>query len=94
MDNQNISLLVKSIVTGQKVIIGQMAIDQANQVPGLKVSPNLETITINGDSNEILHGLVNQYKQLFGQASVEACKDSIKEILPKISAGDIPDFLR
>jgi len=94
MDTGTTSTVIRAIVSGQRSIIGPMAIDQANRVPGLKVSTNLDSITISGDLKEILSNLVHQYEQLFGRASVEACKDSIKEILPKISAKDIPDFLR
>lgn len=94
MNESTISLIIKSIIVQQSQIIGPMAVSEANKVSGLQVSIDLQSITVNGNSKEILISLVRQYERLFGQASVEACKDSIKEILPKISAGDIPDFLR
>ena len=90
----SLSTLIKAIVSNQRSIIGPMAIAEANKVIGLQISPDLQTITVNGDSKEILINLVHQYERLFGQASVEACKDSVKEILPEISVKDIPDFLK
>lgn len=94
MNESTISLIVKSIVYQQCQIIGPMAVHEANKVSGLQVSLDFQTITVQGDSKEILTNLVRQYERLFGQASVEACKDSVKEVLPKISASDIPDFLK
>ena len=71
-----------------------MAISEANKVTGLKVSPDLSAVSVTGESLKIITDLVHQYERLFGQASIEACKDSVKEVLPRISAKDIPDFLK
>lgn len=94
MDNSNLAVLIKAIVSGQQVIIGPMAISEANKVNGIKISPDLNTISVSSQSPEIITSLVRQYEKLFGRASVEACRDSIKEIIPNISSRDIPEFLR
>lgn len=41
-------------------------------------------VVIGGDKKTILENLVKQYEYLFGRASVEVCKDAVKNLLPKI----------
>ena len=43
-------------------------------------------------SREILQKLVEQYQHLFGQASVEVCKDAIKNM--QVSPDSLPALLR
>ncbi len=95
MNSANTILLVKTIVDQQRQIMGPMAIEEANKVQGLKISMNLDTINVTGQSVEVLNNLVMQYKSLFGQVSVEVCRDSVKAILHKISSADeLPGMLR
>lgn len=93
MDTANQTLVVRSIVSDQVSIIGPMAIDEANRVNGLHVSSDLSSISSSGDFKNILSDLVKRYEQLFGQASIEACRESIKKILPIVNAREIPSFL-
>ena len=93
MDAKQLTILVKAIVSEQQTIIGPMAIDEANKVAGLKVSVDLRDISVSGEAKVVLKSLVGQYQKLFGQASVEACKESIKQILPQIPRQEIPEFL-
>ena len=83
--------LVKSIIAQQELIIGPVAIEEANKVRGLKVSPDGKTVTIQGEGKDILEGLVKQYASLFGRVSVEVCKEAVmatsgvqRESLPEI----------
>lgn len=94
MNNSDLVTLVKAIVSGQKQIIGPMAVEQANKVPGIRVAQSLDIVDVSGESEQILKSLIRQYEQLFGQASVEACKDSVKKVLPSISSTKLPEFLR
>lgn len=94
MDKSIIETIVKTIIVTQKEIIGPLAIDQANRVSGLEVATDLSRIEVKGNYKEVLTNLVSEYEKLFGQASVEACKDSIRELLPTFSAKDLPEFLR
>ncbi len=94
MDTAKLTLVIKSIVAEQKQIIGPMAISEANKVPGVKITADLQSISISGDSASVLTALARQYEKLFGQASIEACRESIKELLPQIPSQDIPTFLR
>lgn len=93
MDSAKLTLIVKAIVSEQQTIIGPMAIDEANKVTGLKVSLDLKDVVVSGEAKTVLQSLVGQYQKLFGQASVEACKESIKQILPQIPRQEIPEFL-
>ncbi|OGC49797.1 hypothetical protein A2716_00330 [candidate division WWE3 bacterium RIFCSPHIGHO2_01_FULL_40_23] len=83
--------LVKSIISQQELIIGPVAIEEANKVPGLNISSDGKTATITGDGKAVLEGLVKQYASLFGRVSVEVCREAVsavvgdqKEILPDI----------
>lgn len=93
METTNQTLVVRSIVSDQVSIIGPMAIDEANKVPGLHVSSDLSSISSSGDFKNTLSELVKRYEQLFGRTSIEACRESIKKILPIINAREIPSFL-
>lgn len=87
------SLAVSHIIQGQQAIIGPIAIDQAKKVPGLKVV-NANTVEISGNGKEILDHLVHQYEGLFGRASIEVCKDAIREINPAVPREQLPDILQ
>lgn len=87
------STLATNILKSQISVIGPLAIDQAKKVTGLLIDAS-NSITIKGDGKEILAKLVHQFETLFGQASVEACKDAIKETQLSISPSDLPEILR
>ena len=68
--------------------------DQAKQVGGIEMDNTGSVIKINGDGKEVLEKLVEQFEKLFGKASVEACKDAVKEITPSIPTKDLPAILQ
>lgn len=84
---------ISKIIKEQESIIGPVALDQARKVSGLKIE-SADQIQVSGNKKEILEGLVNQYSKLFGKASVEVCKDSLRPFSDKIPATDIPDILK
>lgn len=88
--------IVKSIVEHQQLIIGPLALEQANKVPGLNVSngDNLQIKVTGSDNDKILTELVEKYEQLFGRASVEVCRDAVKEVKPRVSTDQLPQILR
>lgn len=86
--------LIKSIITQQELIIGPVALERANKVPGLSVSQqgkNLQ-ISITGDGKEIIGSLVNEYAQLFGKVSIEVCKEAVMSV--GASQENLPDVLK
>lgn len=84
---------VSRIIKEQQALIGPVALDQAKKVSGLEVS-TVDDIKITGNKKEVLNNLVNQYAKLFGQASVEVCKEAFSPIADKIPTSDIPDILK
>ena len=87
------SLAVSQIIKQQETIIGPLALDQAKKVTGLTII-TIDRIKISGDAKEVLTSLVKQYEKLFGKASIEVCKDAIKEIKPKLPSEELPEILR
>ena len=84
---------ISRIIKEQQAIIGPIALDQAKKVSGLEVKGE-EDIKVVGNKKEVLGNLVNQYAKLFGQASVEICKEALEPFTDKIPVSDIPDILK
>lgn len=83
--------LANKIIKHQEDVIGPLAWSEASKVEGLKVSDH--TVSIEGDGKQALEKLVNQYKGLFGRASVEVCKDAVKTLISDIDPKDLPEVL-
>ncbi len=81
------------IIKEQQNIIGPIALREANKVMGLHVN-NAEDITFDGDNKQILQNLVTQYARLFGNASIEICKEAAEPLLEQLSEADRPDVLK
>lgn len=88
------SELAKKIIIVQESIIGPLAIEQARKVQGLTLEWQKHEVLIKGNQKEILENLVEKYKDLFGQASVEVCRDAAKDLLSKIPQDQIPNSLK
>ena len=86
--------LVEKIVKAQEGIIGPVALDQARKVHGLKVDLQKHEVTFVGDQKDIVEKLVEQYRELFGRASVEVCKDAVKGIVSQVPKGQLPSLLQ
>jgi hypothetical protein len=84
---------VSSIIKEQQSIIGPVAIDQAKKVPGLKVS-SVTDIEVIGNKKDVLNGLVLSYQKLFGNASVEVCKEAFAPYKSKLPQDGIPEILK
>lgn len=86
--------LTEKIIKEQEAIIGPMALEQAEKVPGIKVDGSTHTISLVGNKTIILENLVKQYEALFGQASVELCKDVASKYTKTIPQNQLPQVLR
>lgn len=84
----------QKIIQEQQAVIGPIALDQARRVAGLEVSASGEVTKITGNGKEILNFLVRQYEKLFGRASIDVCKDAVKEVKPPITPEQLPDILK
>lgn len=80
------------IIREQESIIGPVALEQARKVPGLKVDWQKHEVVLGGDEKAIIDSLVKQYEALFGQTSIEVCKDAIKGL--SVPADSLPALLK
>lgn len=81
------------IIKEQQAIIGPVALDQAKKVTGFAIT-SADDVKITGNKKEALGNLVKQFEKLFGQASVQVCKDAFAPFSEKIAQTDIPDILK
>ena len=95
MDNRVIYQDVANhIVQQQELIIGPMAIERAKHVNGLNIDWAQKKIEITGDPKTVIAELVEQYKILFGQISVEVCKEAAAPYMTNLAQDDIPAVLQ
>lgn len=87
----NYTTVAKTIIKRQESIVGPLAWTEASKVGGVTVSGN--SLEVVGDGKKVLEALVMQYKTLFGQASVEACKDAVAPLMEEISKEQMPSIL-
>lgn len=88
------SQLAKKIIEEQESIIGPMAMEQAKKVSGLSFDATTNTVKFTGNKTTVLENLVEKYQELFGQASVEACKEAVKGIISNVPKEEVPVLLR
>lgn len=86
--------VVEKIIQEQEKIIGPIALEQAQKVPGLRVDLGKHFVQFEGNQTDIIEKLVEKYKEIFGQASVEVCKEAAKKILIGVSKDSIPSLLQ
>ena len=85
--------MAENIIKEQEGIIGPIALEQAKKVDGLSIDWSKHEISFSGDKTEILEKLVEKYKELFGQASIEVCKDAVRSMLEKLPKEQVPALL-
>lgn len=85
--------LAEKIIQAQERVIGPLAIEQAQKVHGLTIDWTKKEVTIQGNSSTVLEQLVKQYEHLFGQTSVEVCKDAVKGMIDDVPKDQVPPVL-
>lgn len=85
------SMLATEIIKQQEDIVGPLAWIEAERVSGLDVKD--KTVNIKKDGKKVLQALVNQYETLFGQASVEVCRDAVRDYIAEIDRNKLPSVL-
>lgn len=85
---------VKKIIVEQEMVMGPIAWEQANKVPGIKIDANSHVVKLQGDKKDIVEHLVEKYRDLFGQASVEVCREAVAGLLSQVAPDDIPPLLK
>jgi hypothetical protein len=86
--------IAANIIKSQEVIIGPVAIEQAKRIPHIQVDWDAQQVTITGDEAQALNALVNAYKELFGQISVEVSKEAAASLAGKLPANQLPEALK
>ena len=84
--------MAEKIIKEQEGIIGPVALEQARKVDGLSVDWEKHEVALAGDEKAIVQKLVEQYQHLFGQTSVEVCKDAIRNL--QVPVDNLPALLR
>ncbi len=88
------SQAVQKIVKEQSNVIGPLALEQARRVHGLTIDLDKRLVSFSGNRTEILEHLVEEYQKLFGQASVQVCRDAARPILSKLPPQEVPALLK
>jgi hypothetical protein len=86
--------IVVKIIAAQEAIIGPVAIEQATRVSGIKVDWPKHQVDISGNEAEAVDKLIEIYKELFGQISVEVSKESAGALLQQLSPDELPEALK
>lgn len=95
MSEPQLQSLVAAIVRAQYAVIGPIAIEQANSVPGISVDNEFTVrvpTTVSG--TVVLEKLTERYKSIFGLTSVEVCREAVIESDTQVSATDLPTILQ
>lgn len=85
-------MLVKRIVEEQTMIMGPLALELAKRTEGLVYESDSD-ININGDPKTVLTGLVEQYRTIFGEVSVQVSKQALSTVVQEFQAGELPEVL-
>lgn len=86
--------IIEKIIRAQEAIIGPVAVEQAQRVPGLKVNWSKHDIKIDGDETKVVNSLVEIYQGLFGQISKEVSKEAAAPLLSQLPTAQLPEALR
>lgn len=84
------SQIAQRIIKQQESIIGPVAVEQAEQVHNLKVNWDKHEVSVSGNGSKVIDDLVDNYKELFGQISVEVCKEAAGPLIDKLPSGNLP----
>jgi len=87
------SEIAQRIIKQQETIIGPVAIEQAMHVPNLDVDWDNKKVTVKADGAKVIDRLVGQYKRLFGNISVEVCREAAEPLMDKVPKEHMPKSL-
>lgn len=88
------SQIAAKIISGQETIIGPVAIEQAKRVSGISLDWDKHQVAIEGDEVKVIDNLIEVYKELFGQISVEVSKEAAATLLGRLSPAEVPETLK
>jgi hypothetical protein len=82
------------IIKQQETIIGPVAIEQAQQVSSLTIDWPKQAVSIIGDEIRAIDQLVQKYKDLFGEISVEVSKQAAASLVGELPPDGLPETLK
>jgi hypothetical protein len=86
--------IAENIIEKQEAIIGPVALEQAGHVPNLKLDWDNRHVSISGNGVAVINNLVEAYKSLFGQISVEVSKEAAAKFVGRLPADQQPEALK
>lgn len=86
--------LCTQIIKEQGQIIGALSYEQASHISGLSVDPQTYACVITGDPNQVLDNLVEAYREFFGNAAVEVCREAASQFAAHLPNEQLPAVLR
>jgi len=89
-----VNKLVLEIIQRQSHIIGTVAWEEATKVPGLTIDVKNNKLSVDGDPKIVLEQLVGRYEGLFGNASLEICREAARKMVSQLPPEQIPAILK
>ncbi len=86
--------IAERIIASQEAIIGPVAIEQAEQVPHMHIDWPHHAVSITGNGSKAIDLLVERYKDLFGQVSVEVSKEATHTLTGRLTPEQLPHMLK
>lgn len=87
--------ICSQIIKEQSRIIGvTLAFEQASHVDGLTVNRSNFSCSINGNGSIVINDLIEQYRDFFGHAAVEVCREAASRYLANLPAEQTPTLLK
>lgn len=87
--------IIINIIKQQALIIGpSLAVEQAKMVNGLQFDSATMTCTFTGNGPQIVDALIEKYRDFFGHAAVEVCREAAAKYLVHIPSEQTPSLLR
>lgn len=85
--------IAEKIIEHQESIIGPVAIEQAEDLPNLSLDWDKHKVSIKGDGAKAIDELIGQYRDLFGQISVEVCREAAASLISQVPSDKLPKLL-
>ena len=86
--------IAEKIIEQQEAVIGPIAVEQAKQISALKINWPQHQVDVTGDPQAAIDGLVEQFKELFGQIAVQVSKEVAGPMMAQLPSNQIPDSLK
>lgn len=87
-------LIAAKIIKSQEAIIGPVAVEQAKRVPHLAIDWDKQKVSVDGDGARAINSLIEVYKELFGQISVEVSREAAASLTSQLPDEQQPEALK